>query len=167
LSDEDLKENIYKFFSFLKDKNCGQFQQCGKSFAGLVLREKNSIDKDELEELKLATWMHDVGKIATPEYVVDKKTKLETIYDRIHTVETRFNLIMKIFETDSLHEKLRLMQSGKNDEKSLLEIDNNLEANLREMREDMAFILQMNSPQEFDSQFGTHYHIFIISGTVK
>ena len=46
----------------------------------------------EMYELKIAAWLHDCGKVATPEYVVDKSTKLETIYDRIHTVTTRFEV---------------------------------------------------------------------------
>ena len=43
--------------------------------------------------MRIAAWMHDVGKITTPEYVVNKSTKVETIFDRIHLIETRFYLI--------------------------------------------------------------------------
>ena len=45
---------------------------------------------EELEELRLAAWMHDIGKITTPEWVVDKPTKLTTIFDRVELVRTRF-----------------------------------------------------------------------------
>jgi transcriptional regulator with GAF, ATPase, and Fis domain len=48
--------------------------------------------EEEMYELKIAAWLHDCGKVTTPEYVVDKATKLETIYDRIHTVATRFEV---------------------------------------------------------------------------
>jgi len=51
---------------------------------------------DELRELRMAAWLHDVGKITTPEYVIDKETKLQTVYDRIHEVKTRLELIKKI-----------------------------------------------------------------------
>ncbi len=47
---------------------------------------------DELKELQTAAWLHDVGKITTPEYVVDKATKLETIFDRIELLRLRFEL---------------------------------------------------------------------------
>lgn len=47
----------------------------------------------EWEELHIAGWLHDCGKITTPEYVVDKATKLETIYDRIHEVRMRFEVL--------------------------------------------------------------------------
>lgn len=46
-----------------------------------------------MEEIKLAAWLHDCGKVTTPEYVVDKATKLETIYDRIHEIRMRFEVL--------------------------------------------------------------------------
>ena len=48
---------------------------------------------DELRELRMAAWLHDVGKITTPEHVVDKSTKLEKVYDRIGDIKTRFELL--------------------------------------------------------------------------
>ena len=47
---------------------------------------KTKFSEKELYELKIAAWLHDCGKVATPEFVVDKSTKLETIYDRINEV---------------------------------------------------------------------------------
>jgi HD-GYP domain-containing protein (c-di-GMP phosphodiesterase class II) len=47
---------------------------------------------DQLKELHIAAWLHDVGKITTPEFVVDKATKLETIIDRIELLKLRFEL---------------------------------------------------------------------------
>lgn len=44
------------------------------------------------EVLRLAAWLHDCGKVTTPEYVVDKATRLETLHDRIHEVRTRFEV---------------------------------------------------------------------------
>jgi hypothetical protein len=41
-------------------------------------------------ELRIAALLHDCGKITTPVHVVDKSTKLETIFDRIELVATRF-----------------------------------------------------------------------------
>lgn len=54
-----------------------------------------SMTQDEKYELEVAAWLHDCGKITTPEYVVDKGTKLETIFDRIHLVDTRFEIIRR------------------------------------------------------------------------
>lgn len=53
------------------------------------------LNPDERFELHVAGWLHDCGKITTPEYIVDKSTKLETIYDRIHTVDLRFEVLKR------------------------------------------------------------------------
>ena len=53
---------------------------------------------NELEEMKLAALLHDIGKISTPVHIVDKKTKLEAIYDRIETVKLKFELLKKDIE---------------------------------------------------------------------
>jgi HD-GYP domain-containing protein (c-di-GMP phosphodiesterase class II)/HAMP domain-containing protein len=55
-------------------------------YAGFALAD------EEWEALHVASWLHDCGKVTTPEYVVDKATKLETIYDRIHEVRMRFEV---------------------------------------------------------------------------
>lgn len=49
--------------------------------------------EDERYEFHLAAWLHDCGKITSPEYVVDKSVKLETIYNRIHEIRTRFEVL--------------------------------------------------------------------------
>ncbi|MCU7248631.1 HD domain-containing phosphohydrolase [Pseudomonas koreensis] len=51
--------------------------------------------EDEWEALHIAAWLHDCGKVTTPEYVVDKATKLETLNDRIHEVRTRFEVLKR------------------------------------------------------------------------
>nr|WP_286948930.1 HD domain-containing phosphohydrolase [Pseudomonas sp. UBA6718] len=50
---------------------------------------------EDWEVLHIAAWLHDCGKVTTPEYVVDKATKLETLYDRIHEVRMRFELLKR------------------------------------------------------------------------
>jgi hypothetical protein len=45
--------------------------------------------------LHIAAWLHDCGKVTTPEYVVDKATKLETLNDRIHEIRTRFEVLKR------------------------------------------------------------------------
>lgn len=59
----------------------------GSKYTGI---EQFSMDDRERYELKTAAWMHDCGKIVTPPHVVEKSRKLETIYDRIGTIEARF-----------------------------------------------------------------------------
>jgi len=50
-------------------------------------------DEEERYAFRIAAWLHDCGKITSPEYVVDKATKLESIYNRIHEVRTRFEVL--------------------------------------------------------------------------
>ena len=51
--------------------------------------------EDEWREYRIGAWLHDCGKVTTPEYVVDKATKLETIYDRVHEVRMRFEVLLR------------------------------------------------------------------------
>jgi len=62
-------------------------------FAGFALE-----GEDAWKEFERGAWLHDCGKITTPEYVVDKATKLETIYNRIHEIRTRFEVIWRDIE---------------------------------------------------------------------
>ena len=91
---------------------------------------------EELQEISLAGWMHDIGKITTPIYVRDKAKKLETILDRIEIVETRFELISALILKDI---ELAKTQQQK---KELKELNEKLEA-------DKEFIINMNTGGEF------------------
>jgi len=62
--------------------------------------------KEELEEFERGAWLHDCGKITTPEYVVDKATKLETIYNRIHEVRMRFEVLWRDISIVALDRQL-------------------------------------------------------------
>lgn len=66
-----------------------------------------SMTENEKYELEVAAWLHDCGKITTPEYVVDKGTKLETIFDRIHIVDTRFEVLRRDAVIEVLRKRLR------------------------------------------------------------
>src|SRR3990170_2835275 len=58
------------------------------------LRDFVMTDKDR-RELKIAGLLHDCGKITTPVHVVDKATKLQTLFDRIHLLDTRFEVLKR------------------------------------------------------------------------
>ncbi|NOR80742.1 MAG: HAMP domain-containing protein, partial [Methyloprofundus sp.] len=53
------------------------------------------LNDEQWESLHIASWLHDCGKVTTPEYVVDKSTKLETIYDRIHEIRMRVEVLKR------------------------------------------------------------------------
>ena len=59
----------------------------GPDFAGYTMT------KAQEDEFRIAAWLHDCGKLTTPEYIVDKATKLETLYNRIHEIRMRFEVL--------------------------------------------------------------------------
>jgi HD-GYP domain-containing protein (c-di-GMP phosphodiesterase class II) len=65
-------------------------------FAGFQMSDKDRY------ELKIAGLLHDCGKVTTPVHVVDKSTKLETIFDRIQLVDTRFEVLKRDLEIQHL-----------------------------------------------------------------
>lgn len=67
-------------------------------------------DKD-FHELSVAAWLHDCGKVATPEYVMDKATKLETVFDRIELINARLEIAsLNIAHSTKLSENEKAMQ---------------------------------------------------------
>ncbi len=105
-----------------------------------------TMTEKEVYELKIAAWLHDCGKVTTPESVMDKATKLETIFDRIHLIDHRFELLKTQRENAHLRKVLKVAQSGK----SLN--DKRLEQELRTIRSqldvDKNFIRRVNFGSE-------------------
>jgi HD-GYP domain-containing protein (c-di-GMP phosphodiesterase class II) len=99
------------------------------------------LSEDEQFELHVAGWLHDCGKITTPEYVVDKSTKLETIYDRIHTVDVRFEVLKRDAEI-AFH---RALAAGGDP----AELTARLEAELAALEDDRAFLREANIGGEY------------------
>lgn len=77
------------------------------------------LSDDEIYELDVAAWLHDCGKITTPEYVVDKGTKLETIFDRINHVDLRFEVLKRDAIIESLKSSLRNIKNSDDIEQEL------------------------------------------------
>lgn len=105
---------------------------------------------NELEELKLAAWMHDVGKITTPVHVVDKSTKLEAIVDRIEMVATRFKLIGKALQAELLEKLLELAGTGAS-RQEMVGVTEEMERRRLELEDDLLFVVSCNKPGEFMS----------------
>lgn len=107
-------------------------------------------NEDEMEELRMAAWMHDVGKITTPESVVDKASKLQTVFDLIHLIEIRFALIARNIETEHFKNKLKQIKKGAPvDDKAL---ERKLARALNDLNKDLDFIRLSNTPGEFMSE---------------
>ncbi|HLY55637.1 MAG TPA: HD domain-containing phosphohydrolase [Stellaceae bacterium] len=82
-------------------KHCQRVPVIAKMIAEKAVAAKEgpfasfSLTDAQWEELHLAAWLHDCGKVLTPEYVVDKATKLETICDRLHEIRMRFEVVKR------------------------------------------------------------------------
>jgi HD-GYP domain-containing protein (c-di-GMP phosphodiesterase class II) len=105
--------------------------QKGTSLQGFAMTEK------EKYELKIAALLHDCGKITTPVHVVDKATKLQTIFDRIHLVDTRFEVLKRDVEIDMLR---AVLSNKEGEEVARAEY----EAHIRQLNDDREFLRKCN-----------------------
>lgn len=100
-----------------------------------------ALSEDEWEAVHVAAWLHDCGKITSPEYVVDKATKLETIYDRIHEVRMRFEVLKRDAEIQALNAVL----AGEGLDSARAQRD----AEWQRLDDDFAFVAKCNEGGEF------------------
>ena len=98
--------------------------------------------EDQWREFNVAAWLHDCGKLTTPEYVVDKATKLETIYNRIHEIRMRFEVLLRDAQIDAYRKHL----AGEVDRSTL---QAQLEETRRQIADDFAFVAECNVGGEF------------------
>lgn len=105
-----------------------------------------SMTEKEVYELKIAAWLHDCGKVTTPEYVMDKATKLETIFDRINLIDQRFELLKAQRE----NAYLRLMLQTSNDGKLLntASLQEDVNTIHKQLDNDKRFIRRVNVGSE-------------------
>lgn len=106
-----------------------------------------NLSEKEFYELKIAGWLHDCGKVTTPESVMDKPTKLSAIFDRIHLIEQRFELLKKQAECDMLKAQIEALRIGAQEEFDRLGADF------------QAFKMQCDSDRDFlkKSNVGSEY----------
>ncbi|MEZ4649516.1 MAG: HD domain-containing phosphohydrolase [Candidatus Eisenbacteria bacterium] len=117
-------------------------------------------------ELEVAALLHDCGKVTTPVHVVDKATKLETIFDRIHLVAMRFEAVAMERRVDRLERQLRGEAVSDPEAERLFEA---------QLREDFEFLARSNTGGEFLPQeakdrireIGHRYHHVDLHGERK
>ena len=118
--------------------------------AGFAMTEKDRY------ELKIAGLLHDCGKVTTPVHVVDKATKLETIFDRISLIDTRFEVMKRDAEISALKERLALAHTTEIDEMTRRNrgyaIEQGYRDQIRRLDEERDFLRVQNSGGEFMPQ---------------
>jgi HD-GYP domain-containing protein (c-di-GMP phosphodiesterase class II) len=103
-----------------------------------------NLTADQLKELRLAAWLHDIGKITTPEHVVDKATRLQTVHDRINEIRMRFELLKKEYNLDrqkTTDDKISHDQQSAAEVRSII----------KQLDEEYEFLAQLNYGNEFTS----------------
>ncbi|MFA6192356.1 MAG: HD domain-containing phosphohydrolase [Sulfurimonas sp.] len=104
--------------------------------------------EDELDEIRISALMHDVGKITTPQHVMDKATKLETVYDRINTIRIKFELLKRDLEIEMLNKKIKLIESGASSDE-IKSVEDELEEEIDILDEEISFLVVSNIGGEF------------------
>jgi HD-GYP domain-containing protein (c-di-GMP phosphodiesterase class II) len=110
------------------------------------LADFSMTDRDRYE-LKIAGLLHDCGKVTTPVHVVDKATKLQTLFDRIDLVDTRFEVLKRDREIDALRAQLALRPQV--DAQAEAQLSKELREKIEALDDDREFIRATNTGGEF------------------
>ena len=103
---------------------------------------------DQMYELRIAAYMHDIGKVTSPVEIVEKAKKLQTIFDRIQYVRLRMAYIIQKIKLEGQEAKIKILQNGSSPEK-LNSIEKETLEKLMEIEEIQRFINKCNEPGEF------------------
>ncbi|OAT77714.1 hypothetical protein A9B99_20100 [Mangrovibacter phragmitis] len=108
-----------------------------------AFRQFHFANEDQWREFRIAAWLHDCGKVTSPEYIIDKGSKLETIFNRIHEIRTRFEVLWR--DADILYWQGKA--SGEPEEA----LQAARQARHQQLTDDFTFIAQSNIGSEFMS----------------
>lgn len=125
------------------------------------------LSAQDRHQLSIAGWLHDCGKIATPDHVMEKSRKLETIFDRIHYVTAKLEIAGRDIDIHFQDQMITALKAGKTVRVEQLERERDLAK--KQLKLDTAFLQKVNVGGEFltDEQeknihmISTRYEIMI------
>lgn len=100
-----------------------------------------SMTDAERYEFRLGAWLHDCGKVTSPEHIIDKATKLETLYNRIHEVRMRFEVLWRDAELDYWKQQVAGVDP--------VRLQRELLQRREQLQQDFAFVARCNVGGEF------------------
>lgn len=98
-----------------------------------------TLDSNGWYELHVAAWLHDCGKLSTPDSLLDKSTKLHALTDRIETIQARFAALIAQTEARWLREQIATPDPASCEA---------LQVAIEALREDCAFLTRINQGGE-------------------
>jgi len=98
-----------------------------------------AMTEDEKYELRLAAWLHDCGKIAIPEHIMDKATKLEGLKNGISEIATRIEIVKRDLEISCLKKTLMMPERAKEYRRECAD-------KVRSMDENREYLTELNYP---------------------
>lgn len=124
--------------------HCQKVPIITKLLATAAVEEQNGslknfeMNDDDWYALHIASWLHDCGKITTPEYIVDKATKLETVNNRIHEIRNRFEILRRDAHIAYLQKRLNESDTKENLQAQFI-------AEVKQLEDDFSFIAYCNT----------------------
>ena len=126
-----------------------------------------SMSDSDRHQLDIAGWLHDCGKIATPDHIMEKATKLETIFDRISFIDAKFEIISRDLKINYQEQIISAMKNGKPVE--VQQLERLLDTELKQVALDRALLQRINVGGEFlgdkelaqIERIAKHYHLVI------
>jgi len=103
---------------------------------------------EKFHEMRIAAWMHDIGKVTTPVEIIEKSKKLQTIFDRIHFVDLRMQYILQKKNTEMLQTRMDFLENKLSDQDFQL-LEKRHQEGISRLKEIRSFLKECNEPSEF------------------
>lgn len=136
-----------------KSKHTGGHIQRVTELCIMIAREINKdntslnnihLSDDQMDELRIAALMHDTGKITTPDHIIGKSSRLETVFDRIELIKMRWEMFKANLKLKAVQEKMSLLdQTGKQEE--MARIDSIYAGKIKILQNEMNTLANINS----------------------
>lgn len=108
-------------------------------------------DEDDMAEMRLAGWLHDIGKITTPEHIVSKQVKLQFVMDRFELIADRFSSRIKDARIEALEQQIKALKGGA-DDNALEVIEQQFQAEKATLSKKLSALFAANRGGEFVSE---------------